>query len=719
MSLENTLASAVSAGHLLPASQENILALLASSSNPLYRASIEELATAGQWAELNDRFFQKLKFGTGGLRGRTIGKVVTSAERGSAPAELRPEHPCVGTNAMNFYNIGRATRGLVAYIRAYRANAGLSGRPSIVFAHDTRHFSAEFAHFCAKIATDLGADVFLFDSCRATPVMSFAVRTLRTDAGVMLTASHNPAHDNGFKVNFNDGAGIVEPHASGIIAQVNAITAESYQALPESEQGKITLLGADIDTPYLERVETLMLRPELLQNEAAKKLKIVFTALHGTGGVHVPVILKKLGFNFLTVPEQDIQDGRFPTVKSPNPENAPALQMAVDLANQEGADIVIGTDPDCDRMGVGVRDAAGQMVLLTGNQTGALMAWYRIKTMLDLGILTPTNLNRAVLLKTFVTSPMQDTIATKYGVKVVNTLTGFKWISSKLAKYEAALPADILSRYRDLTAPESRAARLEHSTFMVLGDEESYGYMGDDFSRDKDGNGAVVRGRGQRPRARRQPRLSRQVRLHPGPARWKCIPRNPPGRGGGRRPGGRRPRDQVPRVREGPAALPWKELGVDIVIESTGLFTEAEKAKGHITAGAKKVIISAPAKNEDITVVMGVNDEKYDPAKHHIISNASCTTNCLAPVVHVLLKEGFGIAEGLMTTVHSYTATQKTVDGPSKKDWKGGRSAAINIIPSTTGAAKAVASSARKSKASSPAWPSACRPRPSRSSTSP
>ena len=144
-------------------------------------------------------------------------------------------------------------------------------------------------------------------------------------------------------------------------------------------------------------------------------------------------------------------------------------------------------------------------------------------------------------------------------------------------------------------------------------------------------------------------------------------------------------------VREGPAALPWGELGVDIVIESTGLFTEADKARGHITAGAKKVIISAPAKNEDVTVVMGVNDEKYDPANHHIISNASCTTNCLAPVVHVLLKEGFGIEEGLMTTVHSYTATQKTVDGPSKKDWKGGRAAAINIIPSTTGAAKAVA----------------------------
>ncbi len=143
-------------------------------------------------------------------------------------------------------------------------------------------------------------------------------------------------------------------------------------------------------------------------------------------------------------------------------------------------------------------------------------------------------------------------------------------------------------------------------------------------------------------------------------------------------------------VKEGPAAMPWKQLGVDLVVESTGLFTDAEKAKGHIEAGAKKVIISAPAKKEDITLVIGVNEDKYDPARHNIISNASCTTNCLAPVVHVLLKEGFGVEEGLMTTIHSYTSTQRTVDGPSRKDWKGGRSAAINIIPSTTGAAKAV-----------------------------
>jgi phosphoglucomutase len=492
MSLEATLTSAAAAGKILESTHQNILALLAASNEPLYKASIEELAASEQWDELNDRFFQALKFGTGGLRGRTVGKVVTKAERGNAAADQRPDHPCVGTNAMNFYNIGRATRGLVAYIKAYREKAGLGGKPTIVFSHDTRHFSPEFAKRCAQIAIDHGADVYLFDGCRATPEMSFAVRQLRTDAGVMLTASHNPAHDNGYKVNYSDGAGIVEPHAKGIITEVNAIKDESYTPLPEAQRGKLTMLGADMDAQYLERVETMMLQPQLLQQEAAKKLKIVYTALHGAGGVLVPVILKKLGFNFFTVPEQDVRDGRFPTVKSPNPENAPALKMAVDLADKEGADIVIGTDPDCDRMGVGVRDASGKMQLLTGNQTGSLMGWYRLKTMFDLGILNESNKKNAVFLKTFVTSPMQDAIAARFGVACVNTLTGFKWISAKLNKYENALPADIRAKYRDLTAAESRAARLQHSKFLVFGGEESYGYMGDDFSRDKDGNGAVV-----------------------------------------------------------------------------------------------------------------------------------------------------------------------------------------------------------------------------------
>lgn len=492
MSLEASLQSAVDSKQLLPEALENIQSLLAASTNPLYRASIAELAKGGHWAELNDRFFQKLKFGTGGLRGRTIGKVVTKAERGKAKKNLRPDHPCVGTSAMNFYNVSRATRGLVAYVLKWRAKKKLPGRPSIVFAHDTRHFSAEFAKFCAKIAIEHGVDVHLFDGPRATPEMSFAVRTLRADAGVMITASHNPPHDNGYKVNFSDGAGIVEPHASGIIAEVNAIKGEDYKPLAKTKQGKLKKLGKDMDKIYLERVQTMMLQPELLQDLHAKKLKIVYTALHGAGGVLVPVILKKLGFNFFTVPKQDVFDGRFPTVESPNPENAPALAMAVDLANEKKADIVIGTDPDCDRMGVGVRDEKGKMILLTGNQTGSLMAWYRIKTMFELGILNEKNKKNAVLLKTFVTSPMQDAIAQHFGINVVNTLTGFKWISAKLQKYEDALPKAIREKYRDMTEAETRAAKLKYSKFLVLGDEESYGYMGTDFSRDKDGNGAVV-----------------------------------------------------------------------------------------------------------------------------------------------------------------------------------------------------------------------------------
>jgi phosphoglucomutase len=488
MSLDATLSAAVESKTLLPEALANIQALLAASSNPLYRTAIQELAAAGHWDELNDRFFQTLKFGTGGLRGRTIGRQIAPCEQGAAPAGRRPDHPCVGTNSMNYYNVLRATRGLVSYAQKYRAKAGLSGKASIVLAHDTRHYSAEFAQFAAKVATEHGADVYLFDGCRATPEMSYAVRTLRADAGVMLTASHNPPHDNGYKVNFNDGAGIVEPHAKGIITEVNAIQTEEYTPVAEGERGSITTLGKQMDEDYLLRVGTLMLKPELL--EQAKNLKIVYTALHGTGGVLVPVLLQRLGFNFLTVPEQDVRDGHFPTVESPNPENAPALKMAADLADQVGADAIIGTDPDCDRMGCGVRDAAGKMVLLTGNQIGSLMAWYRVKTMLEMGMLDESNKKNAVLLKTYVTSPMQDAIAQYYGIQCVNTLTGFKWISSKVDKYEQAL--GVGDSYRNMSEEETRALRLERSKFLVFGGEESYGYMGSDFTRDKDGNGAVV-----------------------------------------------------------------------------------------------------------------------------------------------------------------------------------------------------------------------------------
>jgi phosphoglucomutase len=484
--LESSLSSAVASGNLLAAAKSNIESLLAGTTSEVAAQVIDELVASGSWEELNDRFFKTLAFGTGGLRGRTIGRIITKAEQGNGGPNGRPEHPCVGTATMNFYNLSRAVRGLIAYAKQF---VGDSRKPALVFAHDTRHFSRDFAEFCAKVCSELGCDAYLFDGPRSTPQLSFAIRELRADAGVVLTASHNPPHDNGFKAYFNDGAQIVDPHATGIVNEVNAINSESYESVPAGQRGTITILGAEMDALYVERLKTLLLRPTLLDGASTK---VVFTNLHGTGGhINVPM-LRAFGFDVLTVPEQDVQDGRFPTVESPNPENAPALKMAIDLAEQSGAEIVIGTDPDADRMGVAVRDSSGKMVLLTGNQIGSLMAWYRLKTCFDLGWLTHANRSRAVLIKTFVTTELQHAIADGFGVGIVDTLTGFKYIAGKLRKYEDAVPADKKGDYRALTEEQTRLLRLEYSRFFVFGGEESYGYLGSDSVRDKDANGATL-----------------------------------------------------------------------------------------------------------------------------------------------------------------------------------------------------------------------------------
>ena len=484
--LPEQLAVAVARGNLLESAKQNIESLLAGAASDLPMSTVKELIAAGNFAELNDRFFKTLAFGTGGLRGRTIGRTVTAAEQGNGGPNDRPEFPCVGTATMNYYNVSRAVRGLIAYVKAF---AGEGKTPSVAFAHDTRHFSKNFADFCAKVCSDFGCDAYVFDGPRSTPELSFAVRQLRCDSGVVITASHNPAHDCGFKAYFNDGAQIVEPHATAIIKEVNAITSELYDALPEDQRGKLTTLGADFDAEYVELLKTLLLQPAMLETSPAK---IVFTNLHGTGGhINVPM-LRNLGFEVLTVPEQDIQDGRFPTVESPNPENGPALKMAIDLADEENAEIVIGTDPDADRMGVAVRDAEGKMVLLTGNQIGSLMAWYRLKTMFDLGWLSNANRSRGVIVKTFVTTELQSSIANAFGVSVVDTLTGFKYIAAKLKKYEDAIPTDKKGDYRSLSQEHTRKLRLEFSRFFVFGGEESYGYLGSDAVRDKDANGATL-----------------------------------------------------------------------------------------------------------------------------------------------------------------------------------------------------------------------------------
>jgi phosphoglucomutase len=488
--LDSKLPHAVADGKLMESAAKNIHALLKGAPIGLYSRSVEELVSADEWSELNDRFYRTLSFGTGGLRGRTIGKIVTSAERGNAHEGERPEFPCVGTNAMNFFNISRATRGLVAYLHDWNRREEMSAKPKIVIAHDPRFFSKEFAQLAAKVASENDCDAFVFEGPRSVPELSFAVRHLKASAGVVITASHNPPYDNGYKVYFSDGAQVIEQHASGVIAKVNAITSEAYKPLSKDRQGKITIIGTDIDEAYMQRLETLVLDPTVIRD--AKSLKIIYTPLHGTGSVIIKPMLKRLGFNFKVVPEQDHFDGRFPTVKSANPENAGALTMAIDLAEKEDGDVVVATDPDCDRVGAAVRARDGKMKLLTGNQIGSLIAWYRSRTLFEKGVLNKQNASRGVIIKTFVTTDLQKAIAEHYGLRCIETLTGFKYIGAKLGNYERAIPDHLRKNYVDLSEEETRKLRLEHSSFYVFGGEESYGYSGADFVRDKDGNGAVI-----------------------------------------------------------------------------------------------------------------------------------------------------------------------------------------------------------------------------------
>jgi phosphoglucomutase len=473
---------AVEAGQLSAESGKNIKkTLVGAKGGSVERVSLEALVGSGEWGELNDRFFRTLAFGTGGLRGRTIGKVVTEAEKGKPTALGRPEFPAVGTNCMNYGNVARATQGLVNYLKK-----NFSGKaPSVVFAHDTRHFSREFAELSARTVAAAGGTAYLFAEDRSTPELSFAVRYLGAQAGVEITASHNPPHDNGYKVYFSDGAQIVEPHASGIIREVEAVQEPEVDPQPKYG-GKVVILGQEVDAAYLEALKELVIEGEMLKKEGAR-LRVVYSPLHGTGVRIVPAMLKGVGVEASLVVSQEKGDGRFPTVKSPNPENGEALAFGIEQAKKERADLVLATDPDADRMGVAVRNSSGEYELITGNQIGSLLSAYRIDRMRAKGWIQPGEEKCCCLIKTFVTTDLQKEIAGSVGMRCVETLTGFKYIGEKLGIYEKQAGGR-----GPMGAEEWRRARIEKSTFFVFGGEESYGYSGGDFVRDKDANGAVL-----------------------------------------------------------------------------------------------------------------------------------------------------------------------------------------------------------------------------------
>lgn len=484
-------------GQLLASTVDNLVSWLEGGFLPSWaEESITELVRAEAWNELNDRFYTALKFGTGGMRNRTIGNFVTDAEKG-APSEIgTPEHAAVGTNMMNDFNVVRATIGLFRYCRRHlEQQEGGDAVPRLVIAHDVRHFSRYFCELAASTWSRLGGTAMIFDGPRSSPQLSFSVRHLDATAGIVITASHNPSHDNGYKVYFDDGAQAVYPHAEGIIHEVYQVPLSETPGYFEIDLAPVVTLDAAADAAYLEALKENVLDAGLFRDSPPQ---IVFTPIHGTGGVTVPAILREFGVEVAMVAEQAVEDGRFPTVQSPNPENAEALAMAIGQARETGADVVMATDPDADRMGVAVRNVEGEMELLTGNQIGSLLAAYRIAKMKEMGLLPKNGSPRATLIKTFVTTPLQAAIARRHGLKIIDTLTGFKWIGEKLGIYEEQLRTALLEKggaaldYDALPRDERAALMLEHSTYYVFGGEESYGYLASDLLRDKDANAAVV-----------------------------------------------------------------------------------------------------------------------------------------------------------------------------------------------------------------------------------
>ncbi|RQD72311.1 MAG: phospho-sugar mutase [Tindallia sp. MSAO_Bac2] len=398
----------------------------------------ELMAIEGNEKEIEDRFFQELAFGTGGLRG-VLG---------------------AGTNRMNVYMVRKATQGLADYINSHGSEAAARG---VVIAHDCRHFSREFTLEAASVLAGNGIKAYIFEDLRPTPQLSFALREKQAIAGIVVTASHNPPEYNGFKVYWEDGAQVATETAEAIMEAIGKVEdLSSINQLPQekaAEKNLLEILGKAMDDAYVDAVLKQSLRQDAIQR-MADSFKVVYTPLHGTGTYLVPEVLRRAGFKkVIPEPEQSRPDPEFSTVKSPNPEEKEAFELAMELAEKEKADLIIGTDPDGDRVGAVVKNSEGNYQVLTGNQTGALMVEYLIRSRKELETL-PDN---GLIVKTIVTSEMGAKIAESYGVAVENTLTGFKYIGDRIKHYEETGEKE-----------------------FIMGYEESYGYLAGTHARDKD-----------------------------------------------------------------------------------------------------------------------------------------------------------------------------------------------------------------------------------------
>ena len=414
--------------------QESVNSWLNGNYDQETKNTIKELQENNS-EELADAFYRNLEFGTGGLRG-LMG---------------------VGTNRVNKYTIGMATQGFANYLKKTYPGVEIK----LAIAHDSRNNSRFFAETTANVFAANGIQVFLFEALRPTPELSFAIRYLGCKAGVVCTASHNPKEYNGYKAYWNDGGQLVPPHDKNVITEVEAIQSVDEVKWSGGE-ANITILGTDLDQAYLEMVKGLSVYPDVIA--AQKDLKIVYTPIHGTGITLVPQVLEKFGFNNVhIVEEQSTPDGNFPTVKYPNPEESETMSIGLKKAQQLDADILLGTDPDADRVGIGVKNHKGEWVLMNGNQTAVLAFAYMMEARKAKGIAQPNDM----VISTIVTTEMINEVAKQNNVACYNVLTGFKWIAEKIKE-------------------------LEGKENYVIGGEESFGLMIGDQIRDKDAVSAVA-----------------------------------------------------------------------------------------------------------------------------------------------------------------------------------------------------------------------------------
>lgn len=393
------------------------------------REEVKRMLDSADKTELIDSFYKDLEFGTGGLRG------IMGA----------------GSNRMNIYTVGAATQGMANYLN--KCFAG-KGPISVVVGHDCRNNSRKFAEISADIFSANGIKVYLFDDLRPTPEVSFAIRHLHCQSGINITASHNPREYNGYKAYWDDGAQVLAPHDTAIIEEVNKVTVEDIKF--HGNKDLIQIIGEDVDKAYLERVHSISIDPEVIKRQ--KDLSIVYTPLHGAGRVLIPRSLALWGFeNVNCVQEQMVKDGNFPTVVSPNPENAEALSMAIALAKKIDADIVMASDPDADRVGMACKNDKGEWVLINGNQTCLIFLYYIIRNRIATGKMKPNDF----IVKTIVTTELIKSVADKNKIEMRDCYTGFKWIA------------------REIRLSEGKQQ-------YIGGGEESYGFLAEDFVRDKD-----------------------------------------------------------------------------------------------------------------------------------------------------------------------------------------------------------------------------------------